>query len=92
MRDVLSEGASLVVADERVGEALSAPADFNDRLMYAFSVTHCLPATMAEEPSQATGTVLRPAMMRSSGTKAGFSSVDELPVEHDFWRLYRFQP
>jgi len=92
VRDVLSEGASLVVADERVGEALSAPADFNDRLMYAFSVTHCLPATMAEEPSQATGTVLRPAMMRSSGTKAGFSSVDELPVEHDFWRLYRFQP
>lgn len=92
IRSVLAEGAAVVVADERTSEVFTAPADFNDRLMYGWSVVHCLPATMAEDPSVATGTVLRPATMRAYATEAGYGTVEELDVENDFWRLYRLVP
>ena len=92
IRGVLADGASLVVADERVADHFSAPAEWNDRLMYAFSVVHCLPATMAEHPTVATGTVMRASTMRRYGTEAGYASIDELPVENDFWRLYQLVP
>ncbi len=92
IRAVLADGASLVLADERVGDTFTAPADFNDRLMYAFSVVHCLPATMAEDPVVATGTAIRKSTVERYGTDAGFASVTELPVENPFWRLYHFLP
>jgi hypothetical protein len=80
VRQVLAEGASLIVADERVGSTFSAPADFNDRLMYGFSVLHCLPATMAENPVVATGTVMRQPIMHRYATEAGFARVEEFDV------------
>jgi 2-polyprenyl-3-methyl-5-hydroxy-6-metoxy-1,4-benzoquinol methylase len=88
-RGVLAPGGAVLVADEKVGAAFTAPADELDRLNYAFSVLHCLPATMAESTEYANGTVLRPATVVRWATEAGFTSTDELPVEHDFWRFYR---
>lgn len=44
---------------------------------------------MAESVANANGTVLRPATVTRWATQAGFSLIDELPVEHDFWRFYR---
>lgn len=88
LRTVLADGGTVLIGDERVSDTFTAPADFNDRFMYAFSVTHCLPATMAENPTIATGTVLRPDTLRDYATRAGFATVQELSVEHDFWRFY----
>jgi hypothetical protein len=53
---------------------------------------HCLPVGMAEQPSAATGTALRPAKLREYALEASFSSVEIAPIEHDFWRHYRLLP
>jgi hypothetical protein len=42
-----------------VADAFTAPGDLVERFMYGWSVLHCLPATLAERPVGATGTVLR---------------------------------
>jgi methylase of polypeptide subunit release factors len=39
-----------------------------------------------------TGTVIRPATVRAYAADAGFSRVDELEIEHDFWRFYHLHP
>ena len=89
IRKRLGPDGTVVVMDERVGEQFQAPADEVERFMYAASVLHCLPAGMAEQPSVATGTVMRPDTLRHYATEAGFSAVDVLPIEHDFFRFYR---
>jgi SAM-dependent methyltransferase len=94
LRGLLAPGGAVLVADENVAEAFSAPGDEIDRLNYAFSVLHCLPATMAENGpvEQATGTVIRPETMRGYAAEAGYSAVEVLPIAHDFWRFYRLNP
>lgn len=89
IRGLLAEGGAAIVADERVAESFTAPGDDLERLMYGFSVLHCLPVGMAEQPSAATGTMLRPATLREYALKAGFAEVEVLPIENDFWRFYR---
>jgi len=37
------------------------------------------------------GTVMRPSVLRRIATEAGFSGVDVLPIETDFWRFYRLR-
>lgn len=88
-RALLADGGSVIVGDARVAETFTAPGDEVERLMYGFSILHCLPAGRTETPSAATGTVLRPATLRSYATEAGFSEVQVLPVENDMWRFYR---
>jgi 2-polyprenyl-3-methyl-5-hydroxy-6-metoxy-1,4-benzoquinol methylase len=88
MRGMLAPGGHVLVVDERVAERFSAPGDDLERLMYGFSVLMCLPAGLSETPSAGTGTVMRPSTLRRYAREAGFSSVDVLPIEHDFFRLY----
>jgi 2-polyprenyl-3-methyl-5-hydroxy-6-metoxy-1,4-benzoquinol methylase len=83
-----ADGAALIV-DERVADTFSAPGDEVERMMYGWSVTHCLPTQMVEQPSAALGTVLRADTVRELAAAAGFTAVDVLPVENDFFRLYR---
>ncbi len=92
MRELAREGGAVLVADERVEEAFSAPGTDVERLNYGFSVIHCLPACMAETPSAATGTVMRPGTMRRYAEEAGFRAVEILPIAHDFWHFYRLTP
>jgi hypothetical protein len=33
--------------------------------------------------------VIRPEIMRRYATQAGFTGVEILPIDHDFWRFYR---
>jgi SAM-dependent methyltransferase len=88
-RALLAPDGVLLVADERVADTFAGPADEVERLQYAFSVLHCLPATMAESPVEAAGTALRaPTVARWAGD-AGFARCETLPIEHDFWRFYR---
>ncbi|GAA3244949.1 class I SAM-dependent methyltransferase [Dactylosporangium siamense] len=88
VRGLLAPGGVLFVADEKVADEFTAPADEIERLQYAFSVLHCLPATMAEHPVEAAGTALRAPTVARWAAQAGFAST-VLPIEHDFWRFYR---
>jgi 2-polyprenyl-3-methyl-5-hydroxy-6-metoxy-1,4-benzoquinol methylase len=89
MRSLVSEDGAVLVVDERVGETFAAPGDEIERLMYGWSVLHCLPVGMADQPSVGTGTVMRPATLRRYATEAGFSEIEILPIENDMWRFYR---
>ena len=60
--------------------------------MYGWSVRHCVPTHMVDQPSAALGTVLRADTVRELAAQAGFAAVDVLPVENDFFRLYRLNP
>lgn len=89
VRGMLAPGGAVLVADERVAETFTAPGDEVERFMYAVSVLHCLPVGMAEQPSAGTGTVIRPDTVRRYAMEAGFSNVEILPIENDFWLFYR---
>jgi SAM-dependent methyltransferase len=88
-RRLLADGGSVLVGDERVADTFTAPGDELERLNYGFSVLHCLPATLAEEPVEANGTVLRAGTVRRWAAEAGFGRVEELPIDFPFWRFYR---
>ena len=91
-RAALATGGTVLVVDEKVADTFTAPGDEIERMMYGWSVTHCLPTQMAEQPSAALGTVLRAGTVRELAGQAGFSRVDVLPVDNDFFRLYRLRP
>jgi len=88
VRSRLEDTGVLLVADERVADTFTDEPTPAERLQYGFSVLHCLPATMAEEPVVAAGTVLRAPTVMRWATEAGFSCT-RLPVEHEFWQFYR---
>ena len=90
-RRALAPGGSVLVADEAVAERFTAPGDETERLMYGWSIVHCLPASMAEQPSAAIGTVIREDTVRALADEAGFSSVDVLPIDGGFFRLYELR-
>jgi 2-polyprenyl-3-methyl-5-hydroxy-6-metoxy-1,4-benzoquinol methylase len=91
-RNLLAEGGSVVVGDERVAERFAAPGDELERFNYGWSVLHCLAVGMLDENSAGTGTMIRPDTVRAYAEDAGFGQVEVLPIEHDFWRFYRLVP
>jgi pimeloyl-ACP methyl ester carboxylesterase len=90
LREALADCGVVLVADERVSPQFTAPGSAVERLMYGWSVTHCLPASLAEPGSAGLGTVLRPGQVHALAAAAGMRS-EELPVENDFFRFYRLQ-
>jgi SAM-dependent methyltransferase len=88
-RALLATDGSVLVADERVADAFTAPGDPTERFMYGWSVLHCLPATLAEHPVEATGTVLRTPTLARWAAAAGFGGFEALPIDNPFWRFYR---
>jgi 2-polyprenyl-3-methyl-5-hydroxy-6-metoxy-1,4-benzoquinol methylase len=89
MRRLVGPGGTVLIVDERVPDAFAPNGDAIERLMYGFSVLHCLPVGMVEQPSVETGTVMRRPTFRRYAEEAGFSRVDELPIANDFYRFYR---
>ena len=87
-RAKLAPGGVLLVADEKVQETFTAPGDELERMMYGWSVVHCLPAALAEEPSAAIGTVIRPDLVESLAREAGFTSVEQSDIDAGFFNLY----
>ena len=81
----MRDGGAVLLVDERVADTFAPNGDDIERLMYGWSIMHCLPAGMAEQPSAATGTVLREPQARAYAEQAGYSRVDVLPVEHLFF-------
>jgi len=91
-REALDPDGFVLVADEPCGDAFAGPADEQERRHYGYSLLHCLPASMTEPGSAATGTVIRPDIVRRYARDAGFSSVEVLPVESVAFRLYLLRP
>jgi 2-polyprenyl-3-methyl-5-hydroxy-6-metoxy-1,4-benzoquinol methylase len=89
MRRMAGGHGSVLIIDENAAEAFEAPGDEVQRLLYGFSVLHCLPAGRTHEHSAATGTVMRPATLEGYATDAGFRTVTILPLEHPVFRFYR---
>ncbi len=89
LRGLVAEDGAVIVMDERVADAFTAPGDEIERIMYTYSVLCCLPVGRAEQPSAATGTVMRADTLRRYATEAGFAEVEVLPIEHDVFRFYR---
>jgi 2-polyprenyl-3-methyl-5-hydroxy-6-metoxy-1,4-benzoquinol methylase len=91
-RALLVEGGCVIVGDERVAEAFSAPADELERLYYGFSILHCLPVGMIGDGAAGTGTVMRSSTLERYARAAGFISIEALEIENDFWRFYLLRP
>jgi 2-polyprenyl-3-methyl-5-hydroxy-6-metoxy-1,4-benzoquinol methylase len=89
IRQALAPGGSVIIGDEKVAEEFTAPGDPLERMMYGWSITHCLPAGLADEPARPTGTVIRPSTVRALADRAGFARCDILPIENDLFRFYR---
>jgi hypothetical protein len=83
-REALGPGGVVLVADEPVGE--------EERRHYGWSLLHCLPASMTEPGSAATGTLMRPDTLRRYAHDAGFTEVEVLPVDSVAFRLYVLRP
>ena len=89
MRRLTADGGTVLIVDEHTEEAFTPNAGVIERYLYGFSVLHCLPVGMADHPSAATGTVMRPDLFRRYATEAGFASVELLPIENPFFNFYR---
>jgi 2-polyprenyl-3-methyl-5-hydroxy-6-metoxy-1,4-benzoquinol methylase len=87
-RALLAADGSVLVADERVADAFATPGDPTERFMYGWSILHCLPATLAERPVAAAGTVLRAPTVARWAAAAGFGGFEVLPIDNPFWRFY----
>jgi SAM-dependent methyltransferase len=92
MRRLVRPGGTVLVMDERVADRFEAPGGLVERLMYGYSLTCCLPDSLSTRPSVGTGTVMRPATLERYAVEAGFTGVEVLPIETDFFRFYRLTP
>ena len=92
VKESLAPGGLMIVADEKTGESFAEPGP-NDGIFYSFSVLSCLPAGMSEQPTAATGAVMRPDTLRSYAAQAGFSDVEVLDqIDHPLLRFYLLRP
>lgn len=89
LRRLVGQGGTVLVADAPAAEVFTAPGGDGERMLYGFSVFHCLPVGRTETPSAATGGVMRPKTFRGYASHAGFQRVEILPVSDDHFRLYR---
>ena len=90
-RAALAGDGALLVADELVAPAFNAPGDLLERMMYGWSIVHCLPTQMVEQPSAAIGTVIREDTVRTLAEQAGFRDTRVLDADGGFFRLYELR-
>ena len=88
MLNLAGEDGFVVVMDERVADQFAPNGSEVEQLLYGFSVLHCLPVGMAEQPSVATGTVMRADVLKQYASDAGFCDIDVLPIDNYFFRFY----
>jgi len=89
MRSLRAPGGTVVVADERVADAFTTEVADGERFQWGWSAIHCLPCALTEPPATGTGTIMRTPTFRGYALEAGFTEVEVLPIENDFWRFYR---
>jgi SAM-dependent methyltransferase len=91
MRRLVGEAGAVIVGDERVGETFAPSGNDVEWMMYGWSVLHCLPVGLANDPSVGTGTVMRASTLRDYALGAGFRDVQVLPIDNFFFRFYRLR-
>lgn len=91
IRRVLVPGGTAIALEEKVADRFS-PGHPIDRFAYAFSVVLCLPVGMAQQPSNAPGTVMRQDTFRRLAQEAGFRDVEVLDIDLPLQRFYRLVP
>jgi SAM-dependent methyltransferase len=89
MRRLVNGSGSVIIVDERVGDTFTPTGNEVEWMMYGWSVLHCLPVGMADQPATGTGTVMRAGTLRRYAEAAGFRQVEVLPVDNFFFRFYR---
>lgn len=89
MKRIVKPTGTVIVMDERVGDAFTGEPDPVEQFMYGFSLICCLPDGRNATDSVATGTVMRRPTFERYATDAGFTSVDVLPIDNDFFRFYQ---
>jgi 2-polyprenyl-3-methyl-5-hydroxy-6-metoxy-1,4-benzoquinol methylase len=89
MRRLASADGTVIIMDERTSDEFDPEGNDIEWFLYGFSVLHCLPVGMVDTPSAATGTVMRPSTLRRYAQMAGFTDIEILPIETDFFYLYR---
>lgn len=87
-RAALAPGGTVFIGDDKVADEFTPDGDLLERFQFAWSVLHCLPATMAEDPVEANGTMLRASTVARWAREAGFTEFAVAPIENDFWRFY----
>src|SRR4051794_31002823 len=93
IRSMLKPDGILLVADENTELAFTAPGSDMERAFYGYSILTCLPAAMTEQPSAATGTLMRPDTFRDYAERAGFSGFEVLDEPTaGFLRFYVLTP
>lgn len=92
MLNLAGEAGSVLIMDERVADTFAPIGSEVEQILYGFSVLHCLPVGMSEQPSAGTGTVMRAETLRRYAAEAGFCDVEILPIENYFFRFYRLRP
>ena len=88
MRRLAADDGVVVVMDERTEDRFTAPAGEVEQLMYGYSLMCCLGDGLSHQPSVGTGTVMRAETFSGYARDAGFSAVEVLPIEDDFFRFY----
>lgn len=91
MRQLAGADGAVLVVDEAVGDSLEENSNFMGHLFYNYSVLHCLPQAMGFPDSAATGTVIKPSILRKYAEEAGFSDLEVLPIENGQFRFYRLR-
>jgi 2-polyprenyl-3-methyl-5-hydroxy-6-metoxy-1,4-benzoquinol methylase len=92
MRRLAGEDGVVLIVDERVGDTFTPQGNDVEWMMYGWSILHCLPVGMADQPSTGTGTVMRADTLRRYAQEAGFREVAVLPIENFFFQFYRLTP
>lgn len=88
-RRLLTDDGVVFIGDARAAERFSAPGDVIERLLFGFSVLHCLPNRPPHRDTVGRhrhGDAARHGLPHA--TEAGFSSSEVMPVDHHLWRSY----
>ena len=87
-REAVGPDGLVVIMDEATADAFADDAGELERLLYGFSLFVCLPDGMSHQPSEGTGTVMRPDTLRGYARRAGWSDVRIVVPEFGLWRFY----
>ena len=89
MRKLVGPGGTVLIIDEKADEAFLPHGADQQRMLYGFSMMHCLPVGMGDPTSAQTGAVMRPDTFRGCAAEAGYANVEILPVDNDAFYFYR---
>jgi 2-polyprenyl-3-methyl-5-hydroxy-6-metoxy-1,4-benzoquinol methylase len=88
MGRLVGKNGPVLIVDEKTEDTFAPHGSEVERLFYGFSILHCLPVGMVEQPSAETGAVMRVDTFKRYATEAGFQNVEILPIENDIFRFY----